>query len=331
MAEPDHPIGLLGVGAYVPSRVMTNDDWASLVDTSDEWITARTGIKRRRIAADDQTTVDLALAAAIDAVERSTVRVEDLDEIVVATDTPEMAVPDTASFLQHRLGARGVPSYTLGGSGCAGFLQALGIARSRIQCGVGPILIVGVELLSRLIGWNDRNTSVLFGDGAGAVIMGPARGCPTVLSVVSGTVGGHAGSLALEAGGTRHPFSLQMAQADLHRRVVMNGREVFKHAVHWMGEAARRVLADAGVCLNQVALVIPHQANLRIIEATAKSLELPMDRFFVNVSEYGNTGSASIPIALSEAVQSGRIPPGGIVLLTSFGAGYHWAAALLQF
>ena len=324
-------VGLFGFGSYVPARVMTNDDWAELIDTSDEWIAARTGIRRRHIAAECETTVDLAVNAALDALEQSGMAAEDLNEVVVATDTPEMLVPDTASFLQHRLRARGVPSYTLGGSGCAGFLQALGIASSRVQCGCGPILIVGVELLSRMVAWNDRNTSVLFGDAAGAVIIGAGQGRASISNVMSGTEGGHEDSLALPIGGTRHPFSLLAAQAGLPQKAVMKGREVFRHAVHWMAQGARRVLESAGLTWSDVALVIPHQANLRIIESMAKALEIAMDKVFVNVHEYGNTGSASIPLALSEAVRGGAIRSGDIVLLTSFGAGYHWAAAILRF
>jgi len=322
---------ILGMGAYLPARIMTNQDWTQYVDTSDDWITSRTGIKRRRIAAGDQTTVDLAEAAARNALADAGLRPDQVDEIIVATDTPEMPVPDTASFLQHRLQAREVASYTLGGSGCSGFLQAMSIATSRTQCGAGTILVVGVELLTRMISWRDRNTAVLFGDAAGSVIVGSAAGFARIVTVLAGTIGGHADALALEVGGTKHPFSLEAAQAGLHQRAVMKGREVFKYAVHWMGEAALRVLREAGMSLKDVALVIPHQANLRIIEALAKALQVPLERVFINVHEYGNTGSASIPLALWEASKSGRIRRGDIVLLTSFGAGFHWAAALLQF
>jgi len=331
MAGADRCVNLRALGCYLPSRVMTNDDWAQFVDTSDEWITARTGIKRRRIAADDETTVTLAAAAARDALARHRISAGDIDEIIVATDTPEVYVPDTASFLQHCIGARGVPSYTLGGSGCTGFVQALDIAVSRVRSGTDTLLIAGVELLTRIVSWRDRNTCVLFGDGAGAIVVGAAPGFGRVLHVVCGTAGGNAGFLGIEVGGTRHPFSLEAARQGLHQRATLHGREVFRSAVHWMSEAAHRVLQESGTSLGDVALFIPHQANLRIIEAVAKSLALPADRCFVNLGEYGNTGSASIPIALWEARETGRIRGGDLVLVTAFGAGYHWGAALLQF
>jgi 3-oxoacyl-[acyl-carrier-protein] synthase-3 len=327
----DPPIGLLGLGAYVPERVMTNEDWAAYVDTSDAWITERTGIKRRRIAADGESTADLAVAAARRALADAGLGAADVDEIVVATDTPEVYIPDTASFVQHRLGAREVPAYDLAGSGCAGFLQGLDVARSRVATGTGRVLVVGVELLSRLMNWRDRNTCVLFGDAAGAAVVGRGEGAAEILAAVAGTDGSRADILSLEAGGTRVPFNLASAEAGLHHRVVMKGSEVFREAVGRMSEAAARVLAKAGVAARELALVVPHQANLRILQATAKALELPFEKLYVNVQEYGNTGSASIPLALSEARAEGRIARGDLVLLTSFGAGFHWAATLVRF
>jgi len=193
------------------------------------------------------------------------------------------------------------------------------------------VLVVGVELLTRLMNWHDRNTCVLFGDAAGAALVGRGERAAEILAAVAGTDGSRADILSLEAGGTRVPFTLASAQAGLHQKVVMKGREVFREAVARMSEAARRVLALAGVSVPDLALVVPHQANLRILQATARALELPLDRLFVNVEEYGNTGSASIPLALTEARAQGRIAPGDLVLLTSFGAGFHWGAALLRF
>jgi 3-oxoacyl-[acyl-carrier-protein] synthase III len=329
MSEP--PIGLLGLGAYVPERVMSNAEWSTWVDTSDAWILERTGIKRRRIAAPDQSTADLAVAAARRALDDAGLDAADVDEIIVATDTPEVYLPDTASFVQHRLGAREIPAYDLGGSGCAGFLQALDVARSRVATGTERVLVVGVELLTRLMNWRDRNTCVLFGDAAGAAVVGRGEGAAEILAAVAGTDGSRADILSLEAGGTRVPFTLDSAQAGLHQQVVMKGREVFREAVARMSEAARRVLAKAGVSVRELALVVPHQANLRILQATARALDLPFERLFVNVEEYGNTGSASIPLALTEARAAGRIARGDLVLLTSFGAGFHWGATLLRF
>ena len=328
---PEPPIGVLGLGAYVPDRVMTNEEWAEHVDTSDEWIIARTGIKTRRIAADDQTTVDLAAAAAERALTDAGVAIGEIDEIIVATDTPEVYIPDTASYLQNRLGAREVPAFDLAGSGCAGFILGLDVARSRAQTGDRKILLVGVELLTRLMDWKDRATCVLFGDAAGAAVIGRGVSAAEILGFTAGTDGTQAEILGLEAGGTRAPFTLESAQRRDHKKVVMKGREVFREAVTRMGAAAKEVLAQADAAVDDVKLVIPHQANLRIINAVQKALAVPDDKMHVNVQDYGNTGSASIPLALWEARNQGRIDPGDLVLLTAFGAGFHWAAALLRF
>src|SRR5262245_59212942 len=200
------PVRLLGVGAYLPDRVMTNDDWRAFVDTSDEWIASRTGIRRRRIAADHESTADLAVAAARLTLDDARLSADEVDEIIVATDTPEVYVPDTACFVQHRIGARTVPAYTLGGSGCAGFLQGIAIAQSRVQCCGGRVLVVGVEVLTRVISWHDRNSCVLFGDAAAGAVVGAGSGGAEILGIVSGTDGSQAGILGLEVGGTRHPF-----------------------------------------------------------------------------------------------------------------------------
>lgn len=321
----------LGFGGYVPERVMTNDDWAELVDTDDEWITARTGIKRRRFAADDEATLDLAAAAAQRALDDASLGTEEVDEIIVATDTPEAYTPDTASFLQHRLGCRQVPAYDLGGSGCAGFVQALDVARARIFLEPKRILVVGVELISRLISWTDRATCVLFGDGAGAVVLGPSGGKAELLDVVTGTDGSQTGILTLQTGGTRHPFTAASAASGAHQRLDMDGRRVFREAVHRMSAAVTDVLDRIGRTIADVALLIPHQANKRIIDAVGQRLEISTDRVYVNVHEYGNTGSATVPFALWEANQTGRISRGDLVVLTAFGAGFHWAAAAIQF
>jgi len=328
---PNNPIGILGFGAYVPDRVMTNDEWAEHVDTSDEWIIARTGIKTRRIAAEDQTTVDLAAAAAERALADANVEIGDIDEIIVATDTPEVYIPDTASYLQNRLGAREVPAFDLAGSGCAGFILGLDVARSRAQSGNRKVLLVGVELLTRLMDWKDRATCVLFGDAAGAAVIGTGEGAVEILGFTAGTDGTQAEILGLEAGGTRAPFTLEGAQRRDHKKIVMKGREVFREAVTRMGAAAKEVLSQARVGVEDIKLIIPHQANLRIINAVQTALAVPDDKMHVNVQDYGNTGSASVPLALCEARNQGRIDPGDLVLLTAFGAGFHWAAALLRF
>ena len=329
------PVGLLGLGAYVPERVMTNAEWTQWVDTTDEWIRERTGIERRRVAAPEQTTVDLAVEAARSALADAGIEPVAIDEIVVATDTPEVYIPDTAAFVQERLGRLGgreVPAYDLAGSGCAGFLQALDVARSRVLAGAaGRVLVIGVELLTRLMNWRDRNTCVLFGDAAGAAVVGAGEGAAEILAAVAGTDGTAAGVLALEAGGTRTPFNEEAAARGLHHDIVMNGREVFRNAVRRMAQAGREVVARAGRSLDEVALLVPHQANRRILDAVARELGFTSDRVFVNVEEYGNTGSASVPLALWEARQKGLVASGDLVLLVSFGAGFHWAGVLLRY
>ena len=328
------PIGLAGLAAYVPPRVMTNEEWTEHVDTSHEWIVERTGIERRRVAGEDETTVSMALEASRSALEDAGIGPGDLTEIIVATDTPEVYLPDTAPYIQHGLGAPEVPSYDLASSGCAGFLQALDVARARVALAGGRVLVVGVELLTRLMNWQDRNTCVLFGDAAGAAVVTRADEMnlkAEILAATAGTDGSRAGILGLEAGGTRVPFSEAVAAAGSHKDIIMNGREVFRDAVKRMSQAAHEVLANAKLSMQDLALVVPHQANLRILHAVAKALGLPLEKLVVNVQEYGNTGSASVPLALSQARDQGRIQSGDTVLLTSFGAGFHWAGTLLRF
>ncbi len=322
---------ILGFGGYVPERVMTNDDWSKLVDTSDEWITQRTGIKRRRFAAEDESTLDLVAAASQRAIDDAGLTADDIDEVIVATDTPEVYTPDTASFLQHRLGIREVPAFDLGGSGCAGWVQALDVARARIFFEPKRILVAGVELISRLISWEDRATCVLFGDGAGAVVMGKGVPKAEVLDVVAGTDGSKSDILTLKTGGTRFPFTADAAARGDHQRLDMNGGEVFKEAVRRMSAAVLEVVERVGHTLADVALVIPHQANKRIIDAVGSRLGAREGQVYVNVHEYGNTGSASVPLALWEAKENGTIRAGDLVVLTAFGAGFHWAAAAIQF
>ncbi|MBI2401759.1 MAG: ketoacyl-ACP synthase III [Gemmatimonadetes bacterium] len=319
-------IGLLGLGVYLPPRIMTNDEWAQYVDTSDEWITTRTGIKRRRLAAKGESTADLAVKAALAALEDAGLAARDLDEIVVTTDTPEVYLPDTASFVQERLGARQVASYDLAGSGCAGFLLALDIGRSRVRDRDRRILVVAVELITRLMNWHDRNTCVLFGDAAAAAIVGRGPDAMEIVAATAGTDGSKSDILAVEIGGTRTPFTVEGGRQEL----VMKGREVFKEAVEHMSAAAREVVAQAGVGMQDIALLVPHQANLRILEAVRGELGLLPEKVIVNLQEYGNTGSASVPLALWEARQQGRIKSGDLVLLVSFGAGFHWAGMLLR-
>jgi 3-oxoacyl-[acyl-carrier-protein] synthase-3 len=322
---------ILGFGGYSPTRVVTNDDWAKALNTSDEWITQRTGIKRRHYAAPDESTMTLAAEAAVVALKDADLTPDEVDEIVLATDTPEMMTPDTAALVQNRLGCRNIPTYDLGGSGCAGFVQALDVARSRILVDPKTILVIGVELISRMISQEDRSTAILFGDGAGAVVMGPDGGQAQVLGVVAGTDGSAAEILTLAAGGTRNPFNSDSLASGDYNRLVMDGRKIFVEAVRRMSEAAVEVVEKIGRSVGDVKLVIPHQANLRIIDAVRKKLGLEEESVYVNVDEYGNTGSATVPFAMWEAVGNGRIGEGDLVVLTAFGAGFHWAAAAVQF
>lgn len=322
---------ILGFGGYVPQRVVTNEDWSRLVDTSDEWITQRTGIKERRFAAPDESTMTLATEAAVVALKDADLSPDDIDEIVLASDTPEMMTPDTAALVQDRLGCRNIPTYDLGGSGCAGFVQALDVAKSRIIVAPKRILVIGVELISRMISHEDRATAVLFGDGAGAVVLGPEGGRAEVLGAVAGTDGSAAEILTLAAGGTRNPFNADSLASGDYNRLIMDGRKIFVEAVRRMSEAASEVVEKVGRSLSDVDLVIPHQANLRIIDAVRKKLGLGKDAVYVNIHDYGNTGSATVPFAMWEAVDKGRVKTGDFVVLTAFGAGFHWAAAAVQF
>jgi 3-oxoacyl-[acyl-carrier-protein] synthase-3 len=331
MKTPNQRIGILGLGAYTPERVMENEEWSHYVDTSDEWITSRTGIHRRRVAADDESTVDLAVAAARRALDAAKLDPEALDEIIVATDTPEVTIPDTAAYVQHRLGARQIPTYDLGGSGCAGWVQGLDIARSRVYTGKGKVLVIGVELLTRFMDWHDRSTCVLFGDAAGAAIVGETSGAGELLAVDTGTDGSQTGILNLEVGGTKKPITAERVEQSLHQHIFMSGPEVFKAAVGHMTASALRVLAAAGRELTEIDLIVPHQANRRIIDAVSKRLKTPSEKVFVNVQDYGNTGSASVPLALTQAIEQERLQQGDLVLITTFGAGFHWASALIQF
>jgi 3-oxoacyl-[acyl-carrier-protein] synthase-3 len=331
MPSSSNHAGIVALGAYTPQRVFTNEEWSQHVDTSDEWIRTRTGIERRRVAAENETTATLAIAAARDALRHAGLGADDIDEIVVATDTQEVIFPDTACFVQHGLGAREVPAYTLGGSGCAGFIQALDLAASRARDGRSRILVIGVEVLTRIMDWKDRNTCVLFGDAAAAAVVSADHPRSELLAVACGTDGSQIDILKLEAGGIRTPITHERLDRREHVNIVMHGREVFRHAVGRMTQACEEVLAKIGMTADDVDLVVPHQANLRIIRGVAKSLEVPMDKVFTNVQEYGNTGSASVPLALYEAERDGRVGPGSVVLLTAVGAGFHWAAAALRY
>jgi len=319
---------VLGVGAYAPPKVMTNDDLARLVDTSDEWITTRTGIKRRHIAGPDQATSDLAIVAAQQALDAAAVRAQDLDLILVGTATPDMLFPATACVLQDRLGAARAGAFDLLAA-CSSFVYGLISAGQMIASGViRTALVVGADTLSRLVDWEDRGTCVLIGDGAGAVVLGSSE---SGRGIYTGRVGadGSAGEvLKVPAGGSRIPATAEAIERKLHRGY-MDGQAVFKLAVRTIPGLIRETVAQAGWTMDQVDLIVPHQANLRIIEAMASQLHLPMEKFVVNIQEYGNTSAASVPLALFEAVQAGRIHAGDRLVLAAFGGGFTYAACAL--
>lgn len=319
---------ILGTGSSIPEKVLTNFDLERMVDTSDEWITTRTGIKERRIAAPSETTSNLALEASWRALHAAQVSPEEIDCIIVGTVTPDMLFPSTACLLQCALGAKSAFAFDLE-AGCTGFVYALAVAEKYLLAeGKGKALVVGAETLSKIVDWQDRATCVLFGDGAGAAVIGLGE-CPGILATYLGADGGGAHLLELPAGCSRMPASFETVESRLHY-IKMNGNEVFKFAVRVMEEASLEVLKKARKTIEDVHLFIPHQANIRIIQSAAKRLGIPEERIFVNVDRYGNTSSASIPIALDEAWRSGRIQAGDVVLLVGFGAGLTWGSALIQ-
>ena len=320
--------GVLGTGSYTPSRVLTNFDLEKMVDTSDEWIRTRTGIVERRIADPDVATSDLALPAAQAALEQAQVDVSDIDLILVATVTPDTIFPCTAAILQQRLGAKAAAFDIL--VGCTGFVYGLAVAREMIASGAyDHILVLGAETLSRIADWEDRSTCVLFGDAAGAAVVGPVPEGRGILSYSLGNDGTNADALKIPAGGSRMPASQETVANRLHY-LTMNGPEVFKFAVRSMAESSEAVVSRAGFTMKDIDLVIPHQANLRIIDAAAKRFNIPYERFVHNLEHYGNTSAASIPLALDESVRDGRISSGDLILLSSFGAGLSWASMVMR-
>jgi len=321
-------VRVLATGSSVPETVLTNFDLEKMVETNDEWITTRTGIKERRIATSQETTATFALQAAKEALCRAGVSPEEVDLIIVATVTPDMLFPSTACLLQRDLKAKNACAFDLE-AGCTGFVYALAVAEKYLRGGGGRVaLVVGAETLSKIVDWQDRSTCVLFGDGAGAVVLGLGEE-PGILATYLGSDGNGASLLELPAGGSRFPASFETITQRLHY-IKMNGNEVFKFAVRVMEEASNEVIHRAGVNIDEVDTFIPHQANIRIIQSAAKRLGITEEKIFVNVHKYGNTSSASVPIALDEAVQEGRVRKGDLVLLVGFGAGLTWGSALIR-
>ena len=321
---------ILGTGSELPSKVITNAELERLVDTTDEWITTRTGIKERRILEEGRGNADMAYRASIRALKDAGLDARDLEAIIVGTVTPDYPFPSSACVLEHMLGARRVFSFDVNAA-CSGFLNALAVADSFIRTGmIRNALVVGSDALSRLLNWQDRATCILFGDGAGAVVVGAGDGGRGILSTKLRTDGSYVKTLYVPAGGSVKPASVESVKRNEHT-ITMNGKEVFKVAVRSMEEISREALKAAEVDIEDVALVVPHQANLRIISALAKRLGVPMSKVMVNLDRYGNTSAASVPVALDEARREGRIRPGDIVLLNAFGAGFAWGAAVIRF
>jgi 3-oxoacyl-[acyl-carrier-protein] synthase-3 len=320
---------IVGTGHYVPERVVTNDELARFVDTSDDWIRSRTGIRERRFAAVDEHTSDLASEAARRALDAAGITASELDLIIVATVTPDMPLPSTAVFVQREIGARAdCPAFDLAAA-CAGFIYGLSVGDRFIRTGgARHVLVVGVELLSRVLDWQDRTTCVLFGDGAGAVVLA-AGSPPGILSTHLFADGGLADALTIPAGGSRRPADPGSVAEGLHT-VHMDGQGIFKVAVRSLAAACETALRHNDRTPDEVDWVVPHQANLRILEGVSQRVGIPMSRFYVNIARFGNTSSASVPIALDEGIRSEAIRPGQLLLFTALGGGVAWGSALLE-
>jgi len=327
---------ILGTGHFLPPTIRTNADLERMVETSDEWIRERTGIRERRIASEGMVTSDMATAAARSALEAAEVSAAELDLIIVATVTPDMPMPATAVFVQQKLGARACPAFDVSAA-CAGFIFGLSIADQFIRSGaMKRVLVVGVELLSRVVNWDDRTTCVLFGDGAGAVVLGPAGGALAadgqprgLLAAKIQSDGALAQSLMIPGGGTAMPLSAEVLEEKRHK-VFMRGQDIFKVAVKNLYSATKEALDLTGMTADQVDWICPHQANLRIIDFAASKLGVSSDKVLMNIDRVGNTSSASIPILLDESIRSGKVRPGDTVAMCALGAGISWGGAIVR-
>jgi 3-oxoacyl-[acyl-carrier-protein] synthase-3 len=318
---------IAGTGSYLPEKVLTNDDLAKFVDTSDEWITSRTGIRERHVAAEGETTGDLAYHAAVRALEAAGVEASELDLIVLGTTTPDLIFPSTACLIQHRLGANGCPAFDVNAA-CSGFVYALSVADKFIRSGAArTVLVVGAETLTRMVDWTERTSCVLFGDGAGAVVL-KADSETGILSTHLHADGGKKELLWNPVGVS---VGFKPDEPNVGVRINMTGNDVFKHAVKALDAIVEETLEANGMDRHEIDWLIPHQANLRIIEATAKRLDMPMERVIVTVDRHGNTSSGSVPLALDEAVRSGKVQRGQLLLLEAFGGGFTWGSALLRY
>ena len=323
-------IKIVGVGSYLPEKILTNLDLQKTVDTSDEWIRTRTGIRERRIAREDQASSDLAVEAAKIALQKASLKPEEIDLILVATITPDMFFPSTACIVQDKLGAKNAAALDISAA-CSGFIYGLVVSHSLICQGqYKKVLLIAAETLSKITDWEDRSTCVLLGDGAGAVVLAPSdSGKEGLLASTLGAIGSAGNLLYLPGGGSRNPTTHQTVDKKLHY-LKMQGNDLFKLAVKSLVEAAENVIQKAKIKPQDIDLFIPHQANIRIINASAKRIGIPMDRVYINVDRYGNTSAASIPIALDEALREGKIKKGDLILLDAFGGGLTWGACLLR-
>ena len=322
---------ITGCGSYLPERVLTNFDLEKMVETSDEWITTRTGISERRIAADEQAASDLALPAARQALDDAGIAPSDLGAIICSTMTPDMAFPSTACFLQGALGAAPVAAFDILAA-CSGYVYALAVARGMVCSGLAPhVLVVSTETLSKITDFTDRGSCILFGDGAGATVVSAAEpGAPgEILYTTLGADGANSSSMTLPASGSRHPTTHDTVEQRLHY-IQLRGREVFSLAVRKIVEVVTECLGACSLSADDVGLLIPHQMNLRIMKASAERLGVPMDKVFVNIDRYGNTGSATVPVAIHEAQRDGQLRRGDIAVLVTFGAGLTWSGCVLR-
>lgn len=324
-----YPVGIAGIGSYVPEKVITNEDLSKLVDTSDEWIVQRTGIRERRIVDDNTSTSDIATIAARRALQDGEILPEEIDLILVATVTPDMAFPSTACIVQKNIGAVNAAAFDIS-VGCAGFIYGLSIGVSFIKSGAyKKVLIIGAETLSKIVNWQDRSTCILFGDGAGACILERCEDGFGFLAFDLGADGTGGDLLTMPAGGSRLPASFETVSNNLHT-IKMDGQEVFKFAVRIIEKTSVNLLNKANIALDEIDYLVPHQANIRIIEAASKKLKLSGDKVYVNLDRYGNMSSASIPVALDEAYKNSLLNKGDMVLLVAFGAGLSWGSTLIK-
>ena len=318
-----------GTGSYLPEKLLTNADFEKLVDTNDEWIVQRTGMRERRVAAEDQATSDLAFEAAKKAIESAGLKPTDIDQIIVATVTPDHAFPSTACLVQHKLGCRAIQCFDLSAA-CSGFLYGLAVARTAIAaCTMEHVLVIGAEVLTRFTNYKDRGSCILFGDGAGAAVLSPSHNGCGIIDTHMAADGEFGNVLILPAGGSRIPPSHEALERGEHYMRI-DGKSVFKLAVSHIVELVDESLERCGLTRDNIDLIIPHQMNARIIESAAKRLEIPMEKIYMNLARYGNTSAATIPIAIDEAIREGRVKPGMLVVLVAFGGGLTWSSALIR-